>query len=107
MLRLVNWLADKVSATGPRTTGPDGFRYANDDPLAAEFTLLDGLLTETRNTHAWQIELGSLNTAKALLDSPPKQQLRLLIAAFRRLREAKPDWHTSDSSLRAAYTLRP
>jgi hypothetical protein len=107
MLRFVNWLADKVGATGPQTTGPDGFRYPNDDPLAAEFTLLDGLLAETRNTHAWQIKLGSLNTAKALLDSPPKQQLRLLIAAFRRLREAKPDWNTSDSSLRAAYALRP
>ena len=49
MLRFVSWLVDKVNATGPQTTGPDGFTYANEDPLAPEFAKLNDLVAEARD----------------------------------------------------------
>lgn len=107
----MDWLKNSTKVVGSGKTGPDGFLYSPDDPFAAEYAAIDELLAETARTRDyWNIKLKTLQTAPALLERSPDQQLRLLLAAFQRLRTLQTSagsWNVSHEVTCAIYTLRP
>src|SRR6185436_5609208 len=80
--------------------------------LASEFGRLDQLVNEARDVQSWwHIDLDSFQTARQLLgEGTPEQQLRLLLAAYRRLRtlqaEKTRSFVSSDPLLPSIHSLR-